>query len=132
MGNFEQNNNSVEALLKDAAKLQPDNLAYIVEFFEATEPGQTVVQKNPNRKLYAVLKPTPDEYLQRLEALLLLTDQETSMMFREYLRVSLPFIKLAERIDQYWRIGQISSLAADDLIHRIYAIAPLVAVCSID
>ena len=52
------------------AKEQPDmGLAYWVPLLESSEPGRLIVARNPAKRLYAVLKPTPDEYAQRFRAL---------------------------------------------------------------
>ena len=111
---------NVNQLLDDISKLQPAWLAQIVELLEATELGQLAVQKNPNRKLYAVLRATPDEYLQRLGALLEFADEQTSMMWQATIRLSLPIIKFSDYIDRCCENGQISRVAADDMTKRLW------------
>jgi len=120
MDNFEYNKNT-EALLENVARLQPDWLTKIVGLIENTELGQSVIARNPDRRLYAILRPTPDEYLQRLRALLELADENTSMAWETSILVSLAFIKLSEKIGRYGDNGQISREVADDLTKMLWA-----------
>jgi len=122
MSNLDQND--LDKLLDEAKKLPPDSLEYAVLSFEATEPGRLVVQSNPDRRLYAVLRPTHEEYLQRLRALLELADDETSSFWQRCLDVILPSMKLAKVIYKHYQDGQISQTATEDLIKRLFKDVP--------
>jgi len=117
MNNFEKNKN-IEALLEDIAKLPIDLLAYLVRFLEDSEPGKIVVLNNPNRKLYAVAKPTSDEYLQRLRVLLDL-DGEQGAIWRSIFRLTLPMMKFYQYMLGYHQRGQISCVVYDDLVDKL-------------
>ena len=120
MNNFEQNEN-VEDLLENVASLQPGWLVKIVELIENTEPGKSVIARNPDRRLYAILHPTPDEYLQRLRALLQLADENTSRAWEISIRVLLAFIEFSEKIAKYRDNGQVSCEVADELMKTLWA-----------
>lgn len=126
MSNLEQND--IEKLLDDFKKLPLDILKKVVLSFEATEQGQLLVQSNPNRKLYAVLKPTCEEYLQRLRALLESIDDETSLFWQRTLHAILPSMRLGEAIYKHYQNGQISFSAMEDLLQRILKDVPWSAV----
>jgi len=117
MDNFEHNKN-VEDLLRDVATLPISALAYLVQYLEHSELGKLVVHKNPNRKLYAVARPTSDEYLQRFRALLDL-DGEEGAMWRAWVRLLLPILKFSEYMTIYYQSGQISCVAYNDLIKKL-------------
>ena len=110
-----------ETLLENVATLPPDWLSKIVGLIENTELGQSVIARNPDRRLYAILHPTPDEYLQRLRALLEFADENTSMAWETSIRVSLAFIKFHEEIVKYKDNGQIGCKVADDLTKTLWA-----------
>lgn len=110
-----------ETLLENVATLPPDWLTKIVGLIENTELGQSVIARNPDRRLYAILHPTPDEYLQRLRALLELADENTSMAWETSIRVSLAFIKFSDKIVKYRDNGQVSCEAADELTKTLWA-----------
>ena len=120
MDNFEHDKN-VEALLEDVSTVSIDTLAQLVRYFEDSESGKLVVQNNPDRKLYAVAKPTLDEYLQRLRVLLDL-DGEEGAMWRTWVRLSLPMFKFYQYITAYYRSGQISCAAYDDLSEKFLVV----------
>ena len=101
-------------ILKRAAQLPPFWLSKIVDILEQTEQGRSVVSNNPDRRLYAILRPTPDEYLQRLRALLELADEYTSMFWQISIGVSLPFIEHAVYIAECRDNGKIVCETADD------------------
>ena len=120
MNNFEQNKN-IEALLEDVSKLPIDILAYLVRHFEDSGSGKLVVQSNPDRKLYAVARPTLEEYLQRLRVLLDL-DGEEGAMWRNWVRLSLPIFKFYQYMTAYYRNGQIGCIAYDDLSKKLLVV----------
>ena len=120
MNNFEQNEN-VGALLEDVATLPIDILAYLVRHFEDSESGKVVVQNNPNKKLYAVAKPTQEEYLQRLRVLLEL-DGDEGAMWRGWVRLSLPIFKFYQYMTAHYRSGQIGCVAYDDLSEKLLGV----------
>lgn len=113
--NDNQYGNPAEQLLCDLGQLRMGTLAYVVEYIEAGEPEHVATLKNSNPKLYVVLKPTKDEYLQRFQALLACVDEEVILQ----LRLMLPVIKLAQCIDEHYDNGQISYKASQDLLKRL-------------
>lgn len=119
MNNFEQNKN-IEALLEDVKKLHPDWLIKLVSIIENNELGQLVVKRNPDRRLYAVLNPTPDEYLQRFRAQLELADESASLAWQKMIRFLLSIIKYSDYIGECRESGQISCKVADDLLVRLW------------
>ena len=124
MDGFKQNGNCVEALLADCQMLPTYQLAALVKSTESTEPGQLVVEKNSNRHLYAILKPTHNEYLERLRVLLDSVDEQALGVVQIYFRFTLNFVKYCDCIEQYYLNGEISYLVYCDLMARAWELRP--------
>jgi len=124
MDSFEQNGKVVETLLADCQMLTTFQLAALVESAESTGPGQLVVEKNCDRHLYAILKPTHNEYLERLRVLLDSVDEQTIGVVQIYFRFTLNFIKYCDCIEQFYRNGEISYLVFCDFIARAWELHP--------
>lgn len=120
-----EDNYDISELLSEYDKMDDASLAIVVQRCESTDAGKAVVENNPDKKVYAVAKPTHQEYLQRLEAILKLTDGQDAEFFRKYLRYVLPIIKLSLCLNLYCINGAITYEAALDLHNRIWGIVPI-------
>lgn len=106
----------IEAVIDRLAKLPPDVLGPFVSDLENTEPGQLAVAANPDRRIYAVLKPTHEEYLQRCEALMNCSDKDLGEAVCSVFCKLLPLTELIVHVCGYYKTGHISFTAFTGLM----------------
>jgi len=117
--------NEIDALISEYGKLHYFVLAWVIEHIESTDAGKAVIEKNPDRRPYAVLVPTKDEYLQRLEALFKLTDERERQSLLLDLRFYLPALQFNSCLTQHYFNGEITYSAVVDLESKIWGTSPL-------
>lgn len=115
----------IDDLLAAYGRLGYCALAFFVERLESSEAGQAIVRRNPNQRLYAIARPTQQEYLQRLEAVLRLTDEPERELLLLDLRALLPTIRYDWCITKHYFNGEISCRATVDLHNKLWGVWPL-------
>ena len=119
----------IERLIHEYQNSRDYVLSSIIQQLESTETGKAAIKKNPNRRIYAVAKPTHEEYLERLEALLKLTDGREAELLRLNLFTFLSVTKFLGMLDScillHYSRASIRGEAALDLHNRLWGIVPV-------
>jgi len=106
--------------LDDDGKMCPVVIALARQKVEETDAGQLVAAINPDRRIYAVLKPTPAEDLHRTKVVFDCSREVMSPQEYEHFCLSLSGGYLAIRIAQKYDEGQISYEVARELIDQVF------------
>lgn len=116
-------NTGQEFMEKIMGVLNPMNLSgleLLRAYFEATEVGRLAAQANPNRKIYAALRPSREEILQQLRVAI----SEDIRQHKDYesglpLYVFICKCKLACVAQELIQSGEMSQSAAYQLVRAI-------------
>jgi len=110
--------------LDDRGRMYPAVLIFARQKVEETGFGQFIVTINSDRRLYAILKPTPGEDLHRIKVILKSARASMDPQEYEHFMQSLTGYHWAVRIAQKYDEGQVSYEAARDMVDEVFGPGP--------
>lgn len=96
-------------------------LALVRQKVEKTDCGQAIVEANPDRRIYALLKPTPAEDLHRMKVVLDCVSKIASPQEYEHFWLSLQGYRQAIPIAKKYDEGKMPYETARDLLDEIFS-----------
>lgn len=104
----------------DDGRMYPAILVFVRQKVEETDFGRVIVAKSPDRRIYALLKPTPAEDLHRIKVVFDCVREIVSPQKYEQFWLSLNSCHCAIRAAEKYDAGLISYEAAKDLLDEIF------------
>lgn len=109
----------IDLLLAKISSLDDGLVALWCEQLEETTHGQAAVTMSPNRKLYAVLKPTKAENLRRIKAVLEFVGHEFYSCYRTGVLYWFPRFEAMTEVVRLEKAGMLSRDQAKDQLMSI-------------
>ncbi len=134
-----QLNNMIQGLLEQIAELHPVIVDIARQRVEASPLGQYAIKSTKNRRLYAMLKPTPEENLFRIKAVFDgLPEDYLRILLCQAFEQAMPGYLWASRIfEEYNGRGQAEKDRAHELLSvlslgNMLAVVPMDIQCAAD
>jgi len=107
----------------DDGRMYPAVLALVRQKVEETDYGQVIAATNPDRRIYALFKPTPAEDLYRIRVVLYCVREIVSPQEYEHFWLSLQVYRQAIRIAEKYDDGKMPYETARDLLDEVFPLA---------